>query len=466
MINATTGKTIKKFWSKHDTNIIFVLLVIIFLFYTVFIALTLKPAINVDEERHFAVSKQFSTTIGIPPDVPETLILNAMINQNPNLYFWINGRIINLVNFLYPSASEWQLLVALRLLNVLYALGTVIFCYLFSKELIDHKWWQLLPVFLLTNTIMFVFLSAGVSDDNPTHLLCLAALYFLVRQFNNRPFLPNSLAMLISLASSTLIKHRVFPFVFPVILAWVFFIIKNHKKITPLQVKDRSTIILFIILFLLIWRNFSVYGYNLVRYHSILPSENDILTKEQREIKQLYFEKFSHVLKGWGYKISIPESKAYGYPGPIKYFFTTWIPVMLFRIFGVEGHWKYYQPLTLASSLILFIWLVLLTLTYWRDFNFKNLSLLGIFVFYTIILFIYIYNYELQLKFNLLFIQGRYMFSVIDIAFVFTAKVLMEIPRKLIRIPTLIIMIVIYFITGPLTFILQYKNVFSDWLVI
>lgn len=465
MINATTGKTIKQFWSKHDTTIVFILLIIIFLFYSIFIALTLKPAINVDEERHFAVSKQFSTTIGIPPDVPETLILNATIEQNPNLYFWINGRIINLVKFFYPTASEWQLLVALRLLNVLYALGTVIFCYLFSKELIDHKWWQLLPVYLLTNTIMFVFLAGGVSDDNPTHLVCLAALYFLVRIINKRPFLTNSLTMLISLASSTLIKHRVFPFVFAVIFVWVFYIIKNYKNITPIQVK-KSTIVLSIILLLLILGNLSVYGYNLLRYHSLLPSDNDILTKEQRAIKQLYLEKFSHVLTGWGYKISISESKEYGYPGPIKYFFTTWIPFMLFRIFSVEGHWKYYQTLTLVSSLLLFISMVLLTLTYWRDFTFKNLSLLGIFVFYTIVLFLYIYNYELQLKFNLLFIQGRYMFSVIDIAFVFTAKVLMEIPRKLIRIPTLVIMIVIYFITGPLTFILQYKNVFSDWLVI
>ncbi|MHA1279671.1 MAG: hypothetical protein ACTSQ8_20905 [Candidatus Helarchaeota archaeon] len=471
MINTATKIKVKWFWSNYNTTIILVLLLIIFLSYAMFIALNLKTGIVPDEERHFLVSKQFSKTFGIPPDVPDTLKMNMVIKQNPYLYYWINGRVINIIDFIFPPISDWQLLVSLRIVNVLYGLGTVIFCYFFSTELIHHKWWQLLPVFLLTNTIMFVFLTGGVNDDNLTHLVCVAALYFLSRIFNHQAFVTNSIAMLISLASCTLIKHRVFPFVFAVGVAWIAFFVKNIKNILPLKINGKKTVFLFIILLILIIGNLGIYGYNLLVYHSYLPLCEDILSNEQCDLRLLYFEERPPeykigFLKGWDYKLTISESIDRSFPGPINYFLTNWVPLMLMRTFGILGHRYHYAIPATILHLVLFNWLVLITIIYWRDFSFNILGFLGIFIFYSATLFLYIYRYELLLRFNNGYIQGRYMFSVIDIAFVFATKVLKDLPRKTLRISTLIFMMIFYFFSGPLTFILKFSSSFSDWFIL
>jgi len=464
-------KKLKQLLNRNHTILILGLMIIIFLFYAVFIAFTLKPGIIPDEERTFAVSKHFSTTPGIPPDVSETLALNAIIKQNPNLYYWINGRIINLVNLFYPTASDWQLLISLRLVNVLYCLGTIIFCYLFSKELISHKWWQLLPVFLLTNTIMFVFLAGGVNDDNLVHLAGIAALYFMMRIFNHHNFMINSTAMLICLAASTLIKHRVFPFVFAVGMAWIIYIIRNYKTIAPLKLRGWKTIILGIIFLSLIIGNLSIYGYNLVVYRSFLPACKKILTKEQCDLRLVYYEtlgpEYTQAFKlGEDYRLTISESIDLGYPGPLRYIFNYYIPNLFSRLFGICATPSYYSvPMTFAHVFLLY-WFILITAVYWRDLDIKLISLLGILLFYFLILTITIYREELLRRFNLHLIQGRYIFLVINIAFVFAAKVIQEIPWKMIRIPTLILMLLLYFFSGPFSFILKFNTVFSDWLVI
>jgi len=471
MVNELKIKNAKKTWSDHGTTFVFIALLIIFLFYAVFIALTLKPGIIPDEERHFAVSKQFSTTLGIPPDVPETLMLDAIIKQNPNLYFWINGRIINLVDLIIPSAGDWQHLVGVRILNVFYALGTVLLCYLFSKEIIDNKWWQLLPVFLLTNTSMFVFLAGGVNDDNLVHLACIAALYFMARILNQRDFITNSISIMIALAVSTLIKHRVFPFVFAVVVVWMIYILINRKKILPLKFNKLRVLFLGSILLMLIFGNLAVYGYNLLEYGSYLPACTKILTEEQCDLRIFYYQQrppefLIAFTTGWQTKMSITESIELGYPGPIKYFFTDFILFLFARHFGILGHRLFISPIATFLHIGLFFWMILVAIIYYRDFSPKIISILGIFLFYSLTLFIYIYNFELKLKFNHSFIQSRYMFSVIDIAYVLAAKILLSLPRKKMQIPILIIILTIYFFTGPLSFILNFSSVFSDWLVI
>jgi len=106
------------------------ILVIYLLFFavaSVYIALHLVEGIIPDEGAHFIFSKVYATTWGIPPDSPETYELGWYIAHNPFLYHWINGRIINLVQVISPTASDWDLLIVLRLTSVLYSLGTLFF---------------------------------------------------------------------------------------------------------------------------------------------------------------------------------------------------------------------------------------------------------------------------------------------------------------------------------------------------
>ena len=169
----TKHQTIE-FWVHNNTKIVLGLLIFVFFSYSFFIATNLKRGIIPDEPSHIIFSNHFASTLGIPKDTDEAIKQGWIIQHNPFLYHWINGRAINLFEAVYPSISDWQILVLLRIMSLFYSIGTMIFCYLLSKEIIQGKWWQLLPVFLLSNTLMFVFLSGVVNYDNLTNLLSMA----------------------------------------------------------------------------------------------------------------------------------------------------------------------------------------------------------------------------------------------------------------------------------------------------
>ena len=245
----------RSFWHSHNTKIILLLLLSVFLAYTVFIAINLQPGIIPDEPAHFTFSKHYSSTWGIPSDVTETYTLGWYIYRNPFLYYWINGRIINFLELVKPDLSNWQMLVALRLINVGYGLCTVIICYLLSIELIKHKWYRLLPVFLLTNTLMFVFLVGGVNYDNLANLFSMAGLFFLIRVLQNKKFITNSFGWTISIFSGTLVKFTILPLALIMGVIWIIYIIKNKGKIFPIVFSIKRDIFLGFILLVIVLGN-------------------------------------------------------------------------------------------------------------------------------------------------------------------------------------------------------------------
>jgi hypothetical protein len=127
--------------TQKQKKLILFLILVLFTIASAYIALNLAEGIVPDEKAHFIFSKVYATTWGIPPDSPETYAQGWYIAHNPFLYHWINGRVINLIMFFNPAASNWDLLIVLRLTSVLYSLGTLYFCYLLAKELIRKPWW-------------------------------------------------------------------------------------------------------------------------------------------------------------------------------------------------------------------------------------------------------------------------------------------------------------------------------------
>src|SRR6185369_10909937 len=87
-----------KWVSIHAATIVFFMMLLIFISTSIFFATRLMPAIVPDEPAHFTLSKHFSTTLGIPPDVPETYAL-GYIGHKPFLYYWLNGRFLDVLEF-------------------------------------------------------------------------------------------------------------------------------------------------------------------------------------------------------------------------------------------------------------------------------------------------------------------------------------------------------------------------------
>ena len=452
---------VSKSTSRKTQKVVLASILLAFAIASVYVALNLVEGIIPDEPAHFIFSKVYATTWGIPPDSPETYSQGWYIAHNPFLYHWINGRVINLIMLFNPLASDWQLLVGLRLTSVLYSLGTLYFCYLLAKELIRKPWWPLLPVFLLANTLMFTFLSGGVNYDNLVNLLCMAGLYSLMRAFNGKDFTTNSLAWLVCVCIGCLAKYTVLPLALFSFIAWLVYTIRQRKTtIFPLSKLTKGQIALLCVLILLVVGNLAIYGYNLVVYRAILPSCSDILQPAQCNLSPYHmrWEKYS-----LGQKMTLTESIQAGYPDPLTYFVEVWVKNMLTKTYGILGHKTYYPAHIITFYRLFYLGMLLLAARYWRRPPYAIWSAVFIILGYALVVFITNYNSELSYGFKHFALQGRYLFPIIGLVYGLVGYTQSLIKNRTLRIVVLALTLILFFVGGPIKFITRYEGVFSSW---
>ena len=128
---------VQNYGNTHNATKVFVFLVLLFIGLSTFFALKLKRGIIPDEIAHHTLSAVFSTTWGIPADSADTYAY-GYLEHKPFLYYWLNGRVLNVLNLFSPSLTHYRKFVALRFISVFYSTITLIFCYLLSKEIINN----------------------------------------------------------------------------------------------------------------------------------------------------------------------------------------------------------------------------------------------------------------------------------------------------------------------------------------
>ena len=441
--------------------VVLVIVLAAFMFNSINLAINLREGIIPDETYRYAISRYFAETWGIPQDVPIVVQSGEDLARNPFLGYWIFGRIISFETWIAPESTEFQQLVWLRLVNSLFSLGVLIVTYLLSKALIKNRWLQILPVFLLANTMMFVFLAGGVSYDNPTNLACVFGIYFLVRILKGRNFLSNSVGWLLALLIATLIKYSVLPLLLFTAIIWVVYILRHPGILRTLKPDHWLQYALLVLLAFLIIGNVLLYGGNLLQFHSLTPDCTDIYSAEMCE-QNVFAQR--HRELGLAEKLTIREAVRQGYPEPIRYFFEDWVRIMLMRTFGIAGHEVYY-PQVISYFEIALLWLALLGARYVRKLDFTMTSLLLLVAAYAAVLFVMNYNTELVYGFIHLSFQGRYFFPVISLAFVLVSFLLELVDNKIIRGATVIALIALFFYSGPIRFILYHDTVFLNWFV-
>ena len=452
----------KTFWKKTNLWIVFLILSLIFLSFTIYLSTNLRTDVLPDEYAHFVFSKHFSSTLGIPTDTAFTTSQGWYIQHNPYLYHWINGRLINFYSLIFPLANDWQILVFLRIISSIYSLGTVIFCFLLSKELIKNKWLQLLPPFMLTNTLMFVFLSGGVSYDNLANLCSIAGLFYFVKVLKSEKILFNSLLWLIFICLGTLVKYTILPLALIMTIIWLIFVIKNSNLFSLIDIKKPKIISLLIIFFFLVIGNLSIYGVNLMKYGRIIPHCIQMFPENVCEISP-YVERYNS--EALGQKMSIVESIYAGFPNPVKYFFDVWIDYMLNNIYGILAHLSYFPSYITILYRLFFLWLIMLAFKYWNDPPFIIYSFVAIFLFYLFVLFIQNYNSELTYGFKQISVQGRYLFPVINLLYLLVAYTLEKVNNRIILVGSTLFVIGLFIIGGPIKFIVRYDTIFINWFV-
>ena len=426
------------------SKIALIFMFLVFIVVCMFLAFNIKLGVSPDSYYHFEVSKAYSTTLVIPQNTPETFKWRD-ITRIPYLYFWINGRILNINNGIFDEV------ILLRIVNILYSVGTIYIVYLLSKELFKNKWKRLLPVFFLSHTLMFVFLSSSINYDNLANLFCTLSIYFFVK-FIKDSNLKYILLMLLFLCMGALTKSTVLPVALISVILCIVEIIKRKINFKKIKVGKELLLIAPILLFALL--NLELYGGNFIKYGKLQPSCTQVLTHEQCLENGVYYRDridFQAVpIKGFSETFDMIRDGER--VGPVRYLFK-WFPDLTGKIFGVMGDSSLYLPSVFKYIFIFFFLTALISaIVNRKKWTKVDRNLMIILLFYICILF-FTQNYSMYLTYNnyYLGLQGRYIFPVISIIYVLMAKSFVIIKERRLR----------YFILFSFILLLMYScNIF------
>ncbi len=142
-------------------------------------SIAIYPDVPPDEVTHIGVIRAFSHVFFLPQNSSATYEFGLVTNI-PWLYYWVMGKLLALNIFGMPD------LLFLRLTNIPFAFATVYFVWRLLRLLTDDRLTQILLLVVMTNTLMFTFLSAFVTYDNLTNLFAAMAMYYLLAFFKDR----------------------------------------------------------------------------------------------------------------------------------------------------------------------------------------------------------------------------------------------------------------------------------------
>lgn len=405
-----------------------------------FFAVVISPSVPPDEVTHFAVSRIFSTVLFLPVDSPETYQY-GLVTTIPWFYYWTMGKLLHL-NFFGISD-----LVFLRLCNIPFAFGTVYYAWRTLRLLTRDRLTQILLLVVMTNTVMFSFLSASVSYDNLTNLLAAMSVYYLLAFFTHRSGDLLAISFLCQLAGC-LTK----PTFLPLVLVLTAILLGNEFR--NLRLLPSSLVfwlrapgmrgpglILGILIGLVL--NLQLYGGNYLYYRNLTPDMEVVLSpdiamkyrtqarnmiftqyKEGRVSKEKALEMASCISDKGDRDCTIVLIEDYDYLiksgepviGPLEYI-PIWVETMCAGVFGVFAHLP--MPIT-ETKILLFMGLMGLAvfafLLRWRPAKEGWLpAYLAITTIFYAFFFMYAINYRTYLDYRAtwLSLQGRYIFPVI-----------------------------------------------------
>lgn len=441
-------------------QIVLLLILAVFIAFSIFISIRLKAGIAPDETGHFLFSKLFSETWGIPKDSAESITTGWVIKGRPFVYYWVNGRMINIITLLHPGITDSQLLTILRLTNIFYSTTAMILLYLTSKEMIKNRWLKILPVFLLANTLMWVFLSGAVNYDNMANMFCFAAILFFVRAYKGEDFQKNSLLWISMIALGCLVKYTILPLAGMMALMWLI-TGKLKQQFTGLKnAWNEKMGILILVAGILTLSVIMLYGSNLINYRSLTPNCIDAMDAGTCALDPMAVRYHEQALPQ---KLTILESIRQGYPNPLEYIFYTWIPKMLVRIHGILGHLIYYPSHIIIVFYLLYVWYSMLGFKYYENSKVLSRGLTLLLLLYGGILLRMNYNSELIYGFKNIAMQGRYIFPVIGIAYILMGRIVEFVKSKAVFWLTISMTILLFFISGPIKFLVHSQTIFIDW---
>jgi hypothetical protein len=406
-----------------------------------------------DQRKHHYYSVRFSETWLIPEDDPKS---SFHIDGHEYLYYWVNGAASKLYGVFDVNAPFSTHKSLWRFISVLMSVGTVFYVYRLTSRLTDNKFAGVLAGFFLANTLMFVFVSGGVSYDNLMNLCSAAAMYHLVSVLKGDNYIKHTALLGSWLGLGALAKDQVALLAFILFIVWLFYSIKNVKFIK--FEFSRNNIILIVILTFSMGMFMGFYGGNLIKYQRPKPKcaqvkSVEVCTRFSYRAEQKREVDYERLWTNRNFIV-----------GPFEYALNSWLFTQLNGIWGIVSHNTYVPKFTTSLHGALIIWMVFCFVRYWNKED--TIPLILIVIIFSYIGYVFFMNYKNLLSYNFLYnyaVQGRYLFPVISAFLAVMVSSFLSIRPLLIRKITLSLAIILYFGGGLGTFLFRYSDVFISW---
>jgi len=430
-----------------------ILLVFILIYFLIFGFLMSRTLHQPDQGYHNFFSSRFTETWGIPAEDPSSPFV---FTGTAYLAYWINGAAAKIYKFFLPLGGPIGLNTLWRAISVLTSLVTVYYLYKLTAKITNNPIAGVLGAFFLSNTLMFVFVSGGVSYDNLMNLASMAALYHLLNILKKEDFIKNTALTGIWLCIGAITKEQSLLLSFLIFIVLLIFFIRNFKGIE--YHLDISNVILLIIFIIFLGLFINLYGVNLLRYGSTTPDCEQI--KSAEVCTRFAFRKAMenpYDLRWIWYARNVFLNN------PIIYAFSFWILQMVKSIWGIASHKSFIPLLTVALHTSLLFWWILCMARYWKKEDRISSFLLVIFLAYSFYVFLMNYKSELLYDFKHFALQGRYLFPVIGIPIALMMKYFLRIRSIFVKRITISLAIIIYFAGGLGVYIFRFSEVFIHW---
>jgi hypothetical protein len=404
-----------------------------------------------DQVPHFYYSYRYAETWGIPEDDTNTY---RIITGQPYLYYWINGVVYRFFYLLFPN-SNLRLVMFYRYLSVVYSTFTVFFTYQLSKNVIKNPYAGVLTAFFLSNTLMFVFMSGGISYDILMNLAAIAAITHLVKLYQGKDFVYQSTATGIWVIIGSLSKKMFLLLTLIIFLAWLFYVIQNTKKIKIRFSKKNVVTSLIFVFFLILF--LGLYGVNLIKYGNITPTCAQIMASDVCRTYAYRYDYYKPVNLQW---IWFVRDKL---ADPIRYALTYWIYKMWSSIWGILAQNSFAPIFSISLHGILIIWTFIQQIYHWRTKD--RISILLMYLLFSYCGYVFFWNYKTEVEFSFQHygVTGRYLLPILGVLLTIMASSFFKIKSVLLKRLTIAVSIIIYFTGGLGMFITRYSTIFSHW---
>jgi len=429
-------------------KILLAITIIYFIIFGIFMAYTSGQP---DQAPHRYYSIRFTETWGIPKDDPDS---PYVITGQPYLAYWLNGAVFKIHKMLFPN-SQIRLDQLWRFVSVSLSSFTVLYIYKLASKVSGNPYAGVLAAFFLSNTLMFVFISGGISYDNLMNLAGMAAIYHLISLYKKEDFLRHTALMGIWVVVGALSKEQFLLMTLIIFLVWVFFVIRNFRNIRLNF--NRTNKLLTSILFVAIVLFIGLYGINFTRYSTTTPSCLQI-KGEGHCGTYVYRQEFYNQISYPGLWFNRDK-----FQNPINYAFDFWFMLMIQSTWGIFSHNTFIPKLATALHSILILWSFICLARYWKIKDIAANVL--IYILLVFVGYVFLWNYKLDIEYNFHHygVTGRYLFPSIGAFFTLMVYYFLKIRSVLLKKLTIMLAIILNFTGGLWIFLSRYSEVFIHW---